>query len=243
MFCRNTCTPRHRSFVLLAPPDEPTTRCSKNITLASDLHSHLLTEVQRLRGRVYLQDGAIKERDLDVRARHIQPADAKSWHLITLGSGGRVIGCTRFRRHSMPVWWGQLAVRQAPIAQSEEWGVRFRVSIEAELAVARRAGFSYVEVGGWALAKEIRGTSMALKTVLAIYAWSQLQGGALGITTATERNESAAILRRLGAGHWHAMGWSCLIITTIATVAGWKFCDSTPRGAESEIRDDAAADP
>jgi hypothetical protein len=98
----------------------------------------------------------------------------------------------------MPVWWGQLAVRQAPIARSDEWGVRFRVSIEAELAIARRAGFSYVEVGGWALAKEIRGTSMALKTVLATYAWSQLQGGALGITTATERNESAGILRRLG---------------------------------------------
>jgi hypothetical protein len=39
---------------------------------------------------------------------------------------------------------------------------------------------------------------MALKTVLATYAWSQLLGGAIGITTATERNHSADILRRLG---------------------------------------------
>ena len=111
----------------------------------------------------------------------------------------RVIGCTRLRRHPSPASWGQLGIGQAPIARSDEWGLKFRASINAELDAARWAGFSYVEVGGWALAEEIRGTFMALKTVLATFAWSQqLLGGALGIATATERNHSAAILRRLG---------------------------------------------
>jgi hypothetical protein len=48
------------------------------------------------------------------------------------------------------------------------------------------------------LDREIRCTTEALKSVLAIYAFATLQGGGLGIGTATERNGSSSILRRLG---------------------------------------------
>ncbi len=189
---------RHRSFALLAPANEPLSRFPGGVNHSPDLHSHLLGELQRLRGRIYLADGAVQPGDLDPWERHIQTSDSKSWHLLTLGTLGRVIGCTRFRRHSAPVAWTQLGVRNAAIARSDEWGLKFRTSVDAELAAARRAGFNYVEVGGWALSREIRATSMALKTVLATYAWSDLMGGALGITTATQRNDSAAILKRIG---------------------------------------------
>ncbi len=198
MFFRQARARLERSFVLLAPANEPLEDFRGGLTVSRDLHSHLLDEMQRFRGRMYLADGAIEARDLDAWGRHVQPADSRSWHLLMLGSMGRVIGCTRFRRYSLPVSWGQLTIRQAPIALSDEWGFKFRKSVDAELTAADGAGFSYVEVGGWAIANEIRGTFMALKTVLATYAWSQLLGGALGITTATERNESAGILRRLG---------------------------------------------
>ena len=189
---------RQCSLALLAPLNEPLGQFRGDLTVSGEVHSHLLGEAQRLRGRIYLADGAIEPQDLDSKGRHIQAADSGSWHLVMLGPMGHVIGCTRFRRHAGLVSWGQLSVRQAPIAESEEWGMKFRESVDAELAAAWQAGFSYVEVGGWALAKEVRGTFWALKTVLAIYAWSQLVGGALAITTATERNESAGILRRLG---------------------------------------------
>ncbi len=198
MFFRNSLGRRQRSFVLLAPVNEPIRNFAGGSTFSRDLHSHLLSELQRLRGRIYLADGAVGIGDLDPWERHVQSLDSRSWHLLTLGTLGRVVGCTRFRRHSVPVSWTQLAIHQAPIAHSDEWGFRFRTSVDAELAAARRAGFAYVEVGGWALAREIRGTTMALKTVLATYAWSEMLGGALGITTATQRNESAAILRRMG---------------------------------------------
>jgi len=198
MFLRDAWALRRHSFVLLAPVDEPLTRFLGGLTFSRNLHSHLPSEMQRLRGRIYLADGVLAIGDLDPWERHVHAADSRSWHLLTLGSMGRVIGCTRLRRHSSPVSWGQLGIGQAPIAQSDEWSLKFRASIDAELDAARWAGFSYVEVGGWAVAKEIRGTFMALKTVLATYARSQLLRGALGITTATERNQSAAILRRLG---------------------------------------------
>lgn len=197
-FFRDRCAHRQCSLALLAPVNEALGQFRGDLTVSRDVHSHLIEETQRFRGRVYLADGAIQPQDLDAKGRHIQPADSRSWHLVMLGPMGRVIGCTRFRRHAGQVSWGQLSVRQAPIADSEEWGLKFRESVDAELAAAWRAGFSYVEVGGWALSEELRGTFWALKTVLAIYAWSQLLGGALAITTATERNRSARILRKLG---------------------------------------------
>ena len=46
--------------------------------------------------------------------------------------------------------------------------------------------------------REIRCTSECLRSVLATFAWSRLIGGALGLSTATERNGSASILRKLG---------------------------------------------
>jgi hypothetical protein len=154
--------------------------------------------MQRLRGEIYLKDGAIQESDLTASGRHVCSSDEVSWHLLTVRADGVVLGCMRFLRHPNTVGWHQLRVSQAPLARSSEWGKAFAFSINSELEEARRFNFSYVEMGGWALAPELRGTAEALSMVLSTYALSQLQGGALGITTATERNGSASILRRLG---------------------------------------------
>ena len=69
---------------------------------------------------------------------------------------------------------------------------------------AAASGFSYIEVGGWAIAEKVRCTAECLRSVLAVYAWSRLVGGALGVSTATERNGSASILKRLGGS---SMQW------------------------------------
>ena len=55
----------------------------------------LLHETQRLRGRVYLEDGAISEGQLTSDGRHWQQLDATSWHVLALDSQHRVCGCTR----------------------------------------------------------------------------------------------------------------------------------------------------
>jgi len=66
------------------------------------------------------------------------------------------------------------------------------------LAIARRRKVSFVEVGGWALAKERRCTGEALRTALAMYALAKILGDCVGMATATVRNRSASILRRIG---------------------------------------------
>jgi hypothetical protein len=80
----------------------------------------------------------------------------------------------------------------------EPWQDRLRKAVEGELENARESGFSFVEVGGWALDESIRGSSDALRSVLFTFAWSQVIGGCLGLSMATHRNGSASILRRIG---------------------------------------------
>jgi hypothetical protein len=189
---------QHRSPILLAPTGASLQPFSGQVLFSSWLHHHLTTEMQKLRGRIYFDDGAISQSDLKSGGRHVSELDSASWHLLTLGATGSVLGCTRFRQYPNTISWEDLSVSRAPLATCSTWGQAFRASVDAELESAREAGFSYLEIGGWALAPELRRTVEALKSVLAIFALGSLQGGAMGISTATERNGSSSILRRLG---------------------------------------------
>jgi hypothetical protein len=184
-------------MMLLAPSGASLKPFSGEITSSARLHAHLTIEMQRLRGRIYFDDGALRTSDLKA-GRHVSEMDDKSWHLLILGENGSVLGCSRFRQYPNTVSREDLSVSKTPLAASVAWGEAFHSSLNQELELAREAGFDYFEIGGWALAREIRGTSEALKSVLAIYALGSLYGGALGISTATERNSSSSILRRLG---------------------------------------------
>jgi len=187
-----------RSMVLLAPRGACLHAFSGPVTFSDSLHSRLIGKVQRLRGDVYLKDGALHPSRLTRSGRHFSPFDKHSWHLLTVRSDGAVLGCIRFLRHPNTITSEQLRVAGAPLARSRDWRASFFSSLDCEIEAARQSDFSYVEIGGWALAQELRGTREALQIVLSTYALAQLQGGALGITTATERNGSASILRRLG---------------------------------------------
>jgi len=154
--------------------------------------------MQRLRGRLYCEDGAIERSELSSDGRHVLASDDLSWHLLTVNDENEVLGCTRYLQHSRNTSFHQLRIGESALAECNFWGSRLRGAIEEELSVARAAGLSYVEVGGWAIDRQIRRTAECLRSVLATYAWSRLVGGAIGICTATERNGSASILGRLG---------------------------------------------
>jgi hypothetical protein len=157
-----------------------------------------MTDMQQLRGRIYLHDGAISPDELTSDGRHVQPVDEYSWHLLVLSDAGRVLGCTRYLQHHPSTPFNRLRVRTAAQDQPAEWTSVLRHAVESELETARQQGFSYVEVGGWALDESLRGSSDALRSVLFTYAWSYAMGGCLGLSMATHRNGSAAILRRIG---------------------------------------------
>ena len=194
-----------RQYVLLAPSQSPASEFDQ-ASVDPSRHQRLLAEAQRLRGRIYVQDGAIQRSDLVAGDRHIQAADDRAWHLLTVDENEAVVACIRYFAHEPCVGFSELSIASSDIARSAELGTRVRAAVETELESARRRGVWYVELGGWAVCESLRCTTEAVRTVLAVYALSQLRGGAVGLSSATARHHSSSILKRIGGRPLKANG-------------------------------------
>jgi hypothetical protein len=194
-----------RQYVLLAPRQSAASEF-EHATVDPSQHHRLLAEAQRLRGRIYVQDGAIQRSELSVDGRHIQAADDRAWHLLTVDEAGVVVACIRYFAHEPCVQFPELSIAASGITHSAELGARVRAAVETELDRARRRGVWYVELGGWAVCESLRCTTEAVRTLLTVYALSQLRGGAVGLSSATARHHSSSILRRIGGRPLKANG-------------------------------------
>lgn len=194
-----------RQYVLLAPSQSAASQFDQAVVDPSR-HHRLLAQAQSLRGRIYLQDGAVQPSDLLADDRHIQAADFQAWHLLTLDENETVVACIRYFAHEAGVRFSELSVAGSGVAQSTELGPRVREAVETELDCARRRGVWYVELGGWAVCESLRCTTEAIRTLLMVYALSQVRGGAVGLCSATTRHHSSSILRRMGGRPLRAGG-------------------------------------
>jgi hypothetical protein len=154
---------------------------------------------------VYLEDGAITANQL-TDGRHRIDADDTSWHLLVVDQDDRVCGCVRQQAYPQNAHFAQLNISRSELARSEEWGPKLKAAAESELELSRRLDLPCVEIGGWALATSIRGTTEAVRMALAMYSLSQELGGAIGFSTVTHRNCSASILRRIGGRSFEHAG-------------------------------------
>lgn len=178
----------------------------KNVEHDPTLHRRLVRDMQKLRGKVYLEDGALGRNQLTPDGLHDTAEDHKSWHLLMVDQHRRVTGCAWYLEHPSSVAVEDLRVRHTPLARSAEWRSKLWKGVESELQRARRASLRYAEVGGWAVSQSCRCTSEGLVLALAGYSLGRICGGCLGITTATVRHCSSSILRRLGGAPLAAEG-------------------------------------
>ena len=169
-------------------------------------HRRLVREMQRLRGKIYMDDGALGRNQLTSDGLHQTAEDQKSWHLLMVDKHQSVTGCAWYLEHPSSVGVDDLRVRQTPLARSPEWRSKLWKGVESELKRARRECLRYAEVGGWAVSQTSRCTSEGLVLALAGYSLGRICGGCLGITTATVRHCSSSILRRLGGAPLAADG-------------------------------------
>lgn len=185
-------------FQLLAPPQTGPDGTFGRSKINKQLYDHYLSSMQRLRGRVYLKDGAIQPCELDYEDRFRMRGDEQSWHFLLVGEDQNVIGCARYLVHRNTVAYEKLRISEAAQARDPYWGPKVRCAVEADLRRARAYDQSYVEIGGWALDEEWRGTKAALEILVASYALAHLWGGCVASCMATVRHGSSSMLRRIG---------------------------------------------
>jgi hypothetical protein len=164
----------------------------------------MLRQMQQLRGRVYLDDGALRPEQLGYDGRHRTPEDERSWHLLLLNRRGDVSACIWYLEHDEPSSIHELRVKSCPLTDAPEG--HLRQAVHADLALARDERIKYSEVGGWAVAHPTRRPTEGVLLILATFGLSRLLGGALGVATATARHSSATMLRRLGLHRFEVNG-------------------------------------
>ncbi len=165
-----------RRLVLLAPRSAYTAPFF-NLEHSSERHSALLGEVQRLRGAIYVGDGAVRGDDLSSDGRHETAEDRNSWHFLMLTPGGKVSSCVWYLAHEGARRVEELRVRACPLGRDAAWHDTFRTAVEDELTRAGRDGLRFAEVGGWAVSRQSRCTSEGLLLALAAYSLGRLFGG------------------------------------------------------------------
>jgi hypothetical protein len=191
-------------LVLLAPPSKKLKK-SPGATVWAD---SLLADTQRMRGAVYLSDGAIRKSDLTPDGRHEQDADYRSWHLLSVDQNLRVHGCLRLLMHfpdqdSKPgVGLNSYLVAQSPALLQPQHGLELRRLIAHEIRLAAEQKVPFIEVGGWAVSEEHRRSGEAIWLVLSCFAFGRQFGQTRGLCTATVRHQSAAILKKIGGQRW-----------------------------------------
>jgi hypothetical protein len=194
-----------KRMVLLPPPHAPVASLfPTSFCVDPARHDDLVDQMQRLRGQVYLDDGALKPEQLTPDGRHRTSEDERSWHLLMLDQKRRVSSCIWYLEHDAPTSIHDLRVRECPLTESPDG--RLGRAVHADLARAKYEQVRYSEVGGWAVAKNSRCTSEGLILILATFSLSRILGGALGVATATARHSSAAILQRLGLSRFEVQG-------------------------------------
>jgi hypothetical protein len=185
-------------LVLLAPPDVAIPDEFAACEFDLERHTALLQDIQRFRGAVYCEEGAIRREQLSDGGLHLTPEDNQSWHLLLMNRNGGISACAWYREYDSRVYFDRLRLKHCALARAPEWRELLWQAVDRHIADARREGLRYAELGGWAVARESRATTETLLLAVATYALSRIGGGALGITTATIRHQSASILCRLG---------------------------------------------
>lgn len=161
-------------------------------------HDETIAEVQRFRGRVYVEEGAIPPSALDGTGRFVSDADWADRHALARGVQGALQGCIRFATHGSQFNFDGLRARQ--YLERMPAGIRsaYGDAIGEFTRSAVEQGLGFGEVGAWAVAREHRMSRDSILLPLSAWAFYELLGHSLVIAFATNRNSSATILKRLG---------------------------------------------
>jgi hypothetical protein len=197
------------NLLLLAPRNATIPSTFENVDASVDRHADLLTQMQRMRGGIYLRDGALRAEDLSPDGRHDTPEDHRAWHLLIQNEQGSLTGCIWYLEHETPPTFDQLRLRHSASAllRQTDWGPKLRAAVKSDVAQAVKERIHYAEVGGWAVDRTSR-LADCLLLVLGTYGLSQFLGGAFVVATATVRHASATVLRRLGGSHLQGDGFA-----------------------------------
>lgn len=174
----------------------------KNVVQDKERWQQLLNEACRLRGRIYLADGAIESTDLDPNGALVLPLDHRSWHLLAVRADGAVKAALRLTM--APLSDRERAGRLVHVEESlgrTGMPLAYRLAAEKFLSEAEltwgKQRPDWFTTSGWAADPSAGASGVML--ALATWAWTRLSSCACSLAVATERHGAIRQLVKCGA--------------------------------------------
>lgn len=188
-------------LVLVAPPGAQIPGKLSKVVRDASLYEQAIGDIQRLRGKVYREDGSIPATALDGQGRHVSEHDRQAWHIVLRNEAGQTCGVIRMAvfehaRHAVALENLQVNSLLSRMAWYER--LRFTAALTEFIEDSRTLHPYFLEAGGWAVAEEYRGHASSPVLALSLWALMRLLGGGLVIGSAATKHGSAMILKRLG---------------------------------------------
>src|SRR5262245_54709068 len=116
-------------LVILAPSSCEVPDYFQSVSSDPQRHRQLVRDIQRLRGNIYFQDGALSREQRSQEGLHSTPEDERSWHLLMLNKRRQVSACIWYLEHDPPVSVNDLRVRSCPLVKD----LKVRRAVESDL--------------------------------------------------------------------------------------------------------------
>jgi hypothetical protein len=188
------------NLTIIAPSAEKIPDCLPHYIPDEGLRRKLVDEVQRFRGRIFVQDNSLPASALDAQGRHNMPYDDEAWHLLVWDRYQNVCGAMRVGIHLQkhrPVRLEDLQISK--FLAHLPTATRSLVEGAARAYLRRiRSPSPFFEPGGWVIAENARKSTLASVLAAAVWSLGRAVGGSAGLSMATMKNNSASILKKMG---------------------------------------------
>src|SRR5262249_11905898 len=119
-------------IVFVAPSTAAVSDTFRHIDVDANRHERLVRDVQRMRGSIYVKDGALQPHQLTADGRHETPEDETSWHMLLLNKHQRVNACALYLEPDCnDVAFDQLRARNCPLTNEPAWRPPLDQALEA----------------------------------------------------------------------------------------------------------------
>jgi hypothetical protein len=188
-----------KSFEIVAPGASAVPSSFEQTVCDSERCSRRISEIQRLRGQVYLADGAIRKEDLTADGRQVDPADDSAWHIVITGSGQEVVGCIRIAHLGMSPSFSQFHQHEIIERMPEPSRGHYRLAFQNVISDPNKKEIGFGDTGAWAVAKGAHNHGLGVALIIVGWALYRHLGDAWVMAMATQRHRASELLKALGA--------------------------------------------
>ncbi len=198
---RDTGIFKDNHFLLLAPANARIPSVFSRVEENKDVHEAWLTKLQQLRGKVFLEDGAIKESHLDEQGRHISKHDVLSWHYLALSPEEQLRGVMRCQ-----VWYTSERLPELcdlnlyvllERMQNLELRQKFTTALTTFIHQPNEQA-CFVEISALAVDKASQGFTIGSMLGVSAYSLANIIDAYAGVGAGTDRHHTARFYHKLG---------------------------------------------